>query len=51
MGRRDYKRLSIENFGSHLLLTGDLDPVYIALHRCGLDFEVLSKWLVAYWCL
>jgi hypothetical protein len=47
---RNYDRLSIEEFGAHLLDTGDLDPIYIALHKMELDNVTLSKWLVAYWC-
>ncbi len=47
---RNYERLTIEEFGAHLLDTGDLDPIYIALHKMELDIDTLSKWLVAYWC-
>lgn len=47
---RDYPRLSIEDFGRVLLDTGDLDPVYIALHRMRLPRDQLCRWLVAYWC-
>lgn len=47
---RQYERLSIEDFGAHLLDTGDLDPIYIALHKMELDIVKLSRWLVAYWC-
>ena len=42
--------MSIERFGTHLLDTGDLDPVYIALHKMELDESRLARWLVAYWC-
>jgi hypothetical protein len=51
MAKRDYERLSIEDFGAHLLSTGDLDPVYIALWKSDFEFEVMARWLVAYWCL
>lgn len=49
--KRDYERLPIEKFGRHLILSGDLDPVYIALRRCmeG-DEQQLRRWLIAYWC-
>ena len=47
---RNYERLSIEEFGAHLLSTGDLDPIYIALSKMELDQRQLSRWLVAYWC-
>lgn len=52
MGRRDYERLEIEPFGRHLITTGDLDPVYIALTSLP-DWSTgqLRRWLVAYWCL
>lgn len=49
MGRQ-YERLSIEDFGAHLLSTGDLDPIYIALHKMRLPAGQLHRWLVAYWC-
>lgn len=48
---RAYPRLSIETFGAHLLDSGDLDPVYIALHKMELPEPQLRRWLVAYWCL
>lgn len=54
MAGRKYERLAIEHFGSHLLATGDLDPIYIALpkvfdHPAG-SIPQLKRWLVAYWC-
>src|SRR3546814_4979767 len=49
-----YERLSIEAFGSHLLRSGDLDPIYIALvqaRRSGAFSEAqLLLWLLAYVC-
>lgn len=51
MAQRNYPRLSIYEFGEHLLTSGDLDPVYIALHRADWqDVDHLYRWLVAYWC-
>lgn len=50
MASSDYPRLSIEDFGEQLLRSGDLDPIYIALHRMQMPHEKLCKWLVAYWC-
>lgn len=47
---RNYERLDITTFGRHLLETGDLDPVYIALPRALEDADQLARWLVAYWC-
>lgn len=51
MPKRSYDRLTVEKFGHQLIVSGDLDPVYIALHRCAFTFDVLSKWLIGYWCL
>lgn len=48
---RNYERLPIEQFGRHLLESGDLDPVYIALHKMELPSGQLARWLMAYWCL
>lgn len=49
-----YPLLDIQEFGKHLLATGDLDPIYIALHRMktqGLISQPqLCRWLVGYWC-
>lgn len=52
MSKRNYPRLSVEEFGRHLLETNDLDPVYVAL--VGMDDEAsdayVARWLIAYWC-
>lgn len=48
---RDYPRLDIVPFGEQLLISGDLDPVYIALHKMELPEDQLHRWLIAYWCL
>lgn len=51
MAGRNYERLDIYKFGAHLLETGDLDPVYIALDKMDwLDAEQRDRWLIAYWC-
>jgi hypothetical protein len=50
MAGRNYERLDIYKFGEHLLLTEDLDPVYVALKDLGLDDGQLRRWLLAYWC-
>lgn len=42
--------LTIEEFGKHLLLTGDLDPIYIVLWNMNLSTPELARWLLAYWC-
>jgi hypothetical protein len=44
------KEPSIESFGAKLLSTGDLDPLYIALHKAKLSPDHLRRWLFAYWC-
>jgi hypothetical protein len=41
--------LSVEDFGRQLIVTGDLDPVYIALRRVEWPEEQHKRWLVAYW--
>ena len=48
--KRNYPRLSIEEFGRQLILTGDLDPVYIALVKSKLPIPQQCRWLIAYWC-
>lgn len=51
MAGRNYKRLDIYEFGAHLLETGDLDPVYIALDKMEWqDADQQARWLIAYWC-
>jgi hypothetical protein len=52
MASQSYERLSIEDFGAHLLNSGDLDPIYMMLHNVGHDFDdpQMYRWLVAYWC-
>lgn len=46
-----YKKLPIEDFGTALIKSGDLDPIYIALYRLEMPFDKLARWLIAYWCL
>lgn len=48
--KRNYERLPIEKFGRHLIVSGDLDPVYIALPKAVEDDAQQSRWLIAYWC-
>ena len=50
MAGRNYPRLTVEEFGRHLITTGDLDPVYCALHDWEPDEDYLARWLLAYWC-
>lgn len=47
---RNYNKLDIEVFGRHLLKSGDLDPIYIALFRAKFPTDYLYRWLIAYWC-
>lgn len=42
--------LSYQDFGTQLLETGDLDPIYIMLQRANLPQGTLHKWVLAYWC-
>lgn len=51
MAGQNYPRLSIEEFGKELLMSGDLDPIYIALNRMEMPEDKRARWLVAYWCL
>lgn len=41
---------SVTDFGRELLRTGDLDPVYVALHGAQLDRPTLARFCIAYWC-
>lgn len=49
MSSRVYPRLDIETFGAHLLRSGDVDPVYVALRALDLPRGKLQRWLLAYW--
>jgi hypothetical protein len=52
MAGRKYERLDIYTFGRHLIETGDLDPIYIALNKIEWGSQdQLFRWLIAYWCL
>jgi hypothetical protein len=42
-------RMEIEDFGRALLESGDLDPIYVMLHRAKLETNQLKRWLMAYW--
>lgn len=43
--------MSIITFGDDLLRTGDLDPLYIALHNAAPNRGTLERFCLAYWCL
>lgn len=43
--------LTIEQFGDELLRTGDLDPVYVALHEAELPGPQLYRLCLTYWCV
>lgn len=47
---KTYPRLTIEEFGRHLLDTNELDPMYVALARVPFDGDYMKRWLLAYWC-
>lgn len=42
--------MDVFQFGNALVDTGDLDPVYIGIHRAGLPEPQLCRLLLAYWC-
>lgn len=44
------RALTLEEFGTKLLQTQDLDPVYVALHRVQLPSAQLRRLCLAYWC-
>lgn len=44
------ERLGLEEFGTRLVDSLDLDPVYVALHHSDLTRQELIHWLLAYWC-
>ncbi len=56
VNKRDYERLTIEEFGKHLLRHNDLDPIYVALYKCHNEIPAawsmgkLQRWMLAYWC-
>lgn len=41
---------SVTEFGRQLLRTGDLDPVYGAMHKANVKGETLARLCLAYWC-
>lgn len=45
-----YEQLPVREFGKQLIATQDLDPVYSALVKCGLERDQLYRWLLSYWC-
>jgi hypothetical protein len=45
---RTSNKLAIRPFAQHLIETGDLDPVYVALHGARLPEDQLCRWLLAY---
>jgi hypothetical protein len=42
-------RMSVEEFGTELLRTKDLDPVYVILYKADMIRSHLACWLLAYW--
>lgn len=42
--------MNIRDFGRELIRTGDLDPVYVAIHGAKLPRDQLRRLLIAYWC-
>ena len=45
----NFPALGVEQFGRELILTKDLDPIYVALHNLSLPPAVLNRWLLTYW--
>lgn len=41
--------LSVNEFGRALVVTGDLDPIYLMLEGAQLDRAALQRWCLAYW--
>lgn len=48
--KKQQGQLNVYQFGTELVKTGDLDPVYIMLWEADMRFSILRKWLLAYWC-
>lgn len=46
----EHRGMTVEEFGTALLDTEDLDPIYVMLYRAKLDKNQLRRWLLAYWC-
>lgn len=42
--------MEINEFGEALVRTGDLDPVYVAIHGVPMSEDQRAKLLMAYWC-
>lgn len=41
--------MDVTEFGSKLVLTGDLDPIYTMLNASDLPAPTLKRWVLAYW--
>jgi hypothetical protein len=41
---------SIVAFGTELIVSQDLDPIYTVLHHSEMPRDQLKRWLFAYWC-
>lgn len=39
-----------QSFGRELIVSQDLDPIYVMLAESGIDDNLLKRWLLAYWC-
>lgn len=50
MASRNYHKLIVEDFSRQLILSGDLDPVYIAAPKAITELNQLKRWLIAYVC-
>lgn len=54
MSAQRYEKFTIEQFGRKLIESGDLDPIYIALHNMVTRGQIgelqLKRFLLVYWC-
>ena len=42
------QNLSWQDFARLTVATDDLDPVYVALHKCGMPEAMLMRWCAAF---
>lgn len=43
--------LPVDEFGRRLVISLDLDPIYVGLSQLDLGWVQLNRWLLTYWCL
>lgn len=47
---RNTLKIELLPFARQLILSGDLDPVYLGVQACKFDRLESARWLIAYWC-